>query len=52
MRKSILMGTREDIIKRRAKQTVNEPVPFTGHSYTYRAEPKRYIVTFNHPSIK
>ena len=49
MRKSLVMGTREDVIKRRAKQAATQSVPATGHSRTYDIKPKQYIVTFNHP---
>ncbi|UEN68812.1 gp16 [Shigella virus Moo19] len=52
MRKSILMGTREDVIKRRAKQVTAQSVPVTGYSRTYNSKPKQYIVTFNHPCIQ
>lgn len=51
MRKSILMGTREDVIKHRAKQANTQSMPVTGSSRTYSIKPKQYIVTFNHPCI-
>lgn len=52
MRKSILMGNKEDVIKRRAKQATTQSVPVAGHSRTYDIKPKQYIVTFNHPCIQ
>lgn len=45
MRKSILMGTREDVIKRRA----NQPVRNSNGAGT--SVPVRRIVTFNHPCL-
>ena len=50
MRKSILMGTREDVIKRRAKQAAIESVRSTDDNRT--SVPVRRIVTFNHPCIQ
>ena len=47
MRKSILMGTREDVIKRRAKQAAIESVRSADDNRT--SVPVRRIVTFNHP---
>lgn len=51
MRKSILMGTKEDAIKRRAKQATAQSVPAGNSGRAYSAKPKQYIVTFNHPVI-
>lgn len=51
MRKSLIMGTREDVIKRRAKQATTQSVPATGYSRIYNSKPKQYIVTFNHPIL-
>ncbi|QHJ80285.1 MAG: hypothetical protein [Caudoviricetes sp.] len=51
MRKSLIMGTREDVIKRRAKQATAQSMPVTGSSRTYDIKPKQYIVTFNHPIL-
>lgn len=48
MRKSLLLGNKEDVIKRRAKQATTQSVPVAGHSRTYDIKPKQYIVTFNH----
>lgn len=45
MRKSILMGTREDVIKRR----VNQPVRNSNGNRT--SVPVRRIITFNHPIL-
>lgn len=49
MRKSILIGTREDVIKRSNKQSVTAPVftPVDNRAPT----PVRRIVTFNHPCL-
>lgn len=49
MRKSILMGTREDVIKRRAKQANNAPVHNSNSNRTF--DSVRRIVTFNHPCL-
>lgn len=49
MRKSILMGTREDVIKRRAKQAAIESVRSADDNRT--SVPVRRIVTFNHPIL-
>lgn len=49
MRKSILMGTREDVIKRRAKQAAAESVRSADDNRTFM--PVRRIVTFNHPIL-
>lgn len=43
MRKSLIMGTKEDVIKRRA----NKPV--RNNNGTGTSVPVRRIVTFNHP---
>lgn len=50
MRKSILMGTREDVIKRRAKQAAIESVRSADDNRT--SVPVRRIITFNHPCIQ
>lgn len=47
MRKSILVGTRKDVIKRRAKQAAIESVRSADDNRT--SVPVRRIVTFNHP---
>lgn len=52
MRKSILMGTKEDVIKRRAKQATAQSVPAGNSGRAYSIKPKQYIVTFNHPCIQ
>lgn len=39
MRKSLILGTKSDVAKRKAKQVIVEP------------KPVRRIVTFNHPCI-
>lgn len=49
MRKSILMGTREDVIKRRAKQANNASVHTSNSNRTPNSV--RRIVTFNHPCL-
>lgn len=49
MRKSILMGTREDVIKRRAKQADIDSMRSADNNRT--SVPVRRIVTFNHPCI-
>lgn len=51
MRKSLIMGTREDVIKRRAKQATAQSVPAGNSGRAYSIKPKQYIVTFNHPVI-
>lgn len=51
MRKSLIMGTREDVIKRRAKQATAQSVPTGNSGRAYSIKPKQYIVTFNHPVI-
>lgn len=43
------MGTREDVIKRRAKQATFESVRSTDDNRT--SVPIRRIVTFNHPIL-
>lgn len=43
------MGTREDVIKRRAKQAAAQSMPTAGYNRTCDGRPKQYIVTFNHP---
>lgn len=50
MRKSILMGTREDVIKCRAKQAAIESVRSADNNRT--SVPVRRIITFNHPCIQ
>ena len=49
MRKSILIGTKEDVIKRRAKQAAIESVRSIDDNRT--SVPVRRIVTFNHPIL-
>lgn len=51
MRKSLIMGTKEDVAKRRAKQADTQSVPTYNGGRAYSVRPKQYIVTFNHPSI-
>lgn len=50
MKKSILIGTKEDVIKRRAKQAAIESVRSADDNRT--PIPVRRIVTFNHPCIQ
>lgn len=52
MKKSILLGTKEDVTKRCAKQATAQSMPATGYNRTHDGKPKQYIVTFNHPCIK
>lgn len=49
MRKTILMGTREDVINRRSKQSATAPVYSGSNNRT--PIPVRRIVTFNHPVL-
>lgn len=49
MRKSILLGTREDVIKRPTKQANNAAVRNSNSNRT--SDSVRRIVTFNHPCI-
>lgn len=51
MRKSLIMGTKSDVIKRRAKQAAAQSMPTGNSSRTYSVKPKQYIVTFNHPCL-
>ena len=51
MRKSLIMGTKEDVIKRRAKQVNTVAVHNTGSVVSPAGNSKRTIVTFNHPCI-
>ncbi|UVX31010.1 hypothetical protein P4a_00083 [Klebsiella phage VLCpiP4a] len=63
MRKSLIMGTREDVLKSTRLRNKNEPsnrytqqantvaVHNTGNSVSPVSNSKRTIVTFNHPSI-
>lgn len=51
MRKSLIMGTKEDVIKRRAKQANTMAVHNTSNSVSPAGNSKRTIVTFNHPCI-
>lgn len=51
MRKSLIMGTKEDVIKRRAKQANTVAVHNTGNSMPPASNNKRIIVTYNHPCI-
>lgn len=46
MRKSLIMGTKEDVIKRRVKQAAIESVRSADDNRT--SVPVRRIVTFNH----
>lgn len=48
MRKSLIMGIKEDVIKRRAKQANTVAVHNTGNSMSSTGNSKRTIVTFNH----
>ena len=50
MRKSLIMGTKSDVIKRRAKQAAIESVRSADDNRT--SVPVRRIVTFNHPCIQ
>ncbi|WP_241362694.1 hypothetical protein [Escherichia coli] len=57
MRKSLIMGTREDVIKRRAKQSARlKPVMTNEQLQEFidagLKKSKARIVTFNHPCIK
>lgn len=49
MRKSLIMGTKEDVAKRSAKQAISQSVHHSSDNRT--SVPVRRIVTFNHPSI-
>lgn len=51
MRKSLIMGTKEDVIKRRAKQANTVAVHNTDNTVSPASNSKRTIVTFNHPCI-
>lgn len=51
MRKSLIMGTKEDVIKRRAKQANTVAVHNTDNSVSSAGNSKRNIVTYNHPCI-
>ena len=51
MRKSIIMGTKEDVIKRRAKQANTVAVHNTRSNVSPAGNSKRTIVTFNHPIL-
>jgi hypothetical protein len=50
MRKSLIVGTKEDVAKRRAKQSVTQPV-FTPVSDSSSDNVRKRIVTFNHPIL-
>ena len=50
MRKSLIMGTKSDVIKRRAKQAAAQSVRSADDNRT--SVPVRRIVTFNHPCIQ
>lgn len=50
MRKSLIMGTKEDVAKMKAKRQMNKAVTFAERYST--SEPVRRIVTFNHSAIK
>lgn len=52
MRKSLIMGTKEDVIKRRAKQANTVAVHNTGNNESSVSNSKRTIVTFNHPILE
>lgn len=57
MRKSLIMGTKEDVIKRRAKQSTRlKPVMTYEQLQEFIVaglkQSKARIVTFNHPCIK
>ena len=57
MRKSLIMGTKEDIIKRRAKQSTRlKPVMTNEQLQEFidagLKQSKARIITFNHPCIK
>lgn len=56
MRKSLIMGTKEDVIKRRAKQSTRlKPVMTYEQLQEFidagLKQSKARIVTFNHPAI-
>lgn len=51
MRKSLIMGTKEDVIKHRAKQANTVAVHNTRSVVSPASSNKRVIVTFNHPCI-
>ena len=50
MRKSLIMGTKSDVIKRRAKHAAIKSVHSADDNRT--SVPVRRIVTFNHPCIQ
>lgn len=57
MRKSLIMGTREDVIKRRSKQSARlKPVMTNEQLQEFidagLKQSKARIITFNHPCIK
>lgn len=52
MRKSLIMGTKEDVIKRRVKQANTVAVHNTGSNVSPAGNSKRTIVTFNHPILE
>ena len=49
MRKSLILGTKSDVIKRRAKQATAEPVSTVNSDGA--SAPVRRIITFNHPIL-
>lgn len=51
MRKSLIMGTKEDVIKRRAKQANTMAVHNTRSVVSPVSSNKRVILTFNHPCM-
>ena len=58
MRKSLIMGTKEDVIKRRAKQGITtrlKPVMTNEQLQEFidagHKQSKARIITFNHPAI-
>lgn len=57
MRKSLIMGTKEDVIKRRSKQSARlKPVMTNEQLQEFidagLKQSKARIITFNHPCIK
>ena len=49
MRKSLIMGTKEDVLKRRAKQAAAQSMHNSNSDRT--STTVRRIVTFNHPIL-
>lgn len=50
MRKSLIMGTKADVVKMKAKRQMYKTVTFAERYST--SEPVNRIVTFNHPILK